>query len=226
MGRRTLLLALSLFLPSCNILDVVKPPPKAPAWMIVLIGDTVSPAVSPNATVKLVVQVEGNGGGLARGTPVDFVLPDSTRSLGVRLLLAPSASGGGQDSLAMTTDADGVAIGYVRFGLLAGQAVVRMSVPSLTLTNSVSYDMENGAMRVGLSPQDTTVAVGATFAIGVRGLSLGGALTFVSPVFSSRAPGVATVTPNGQVRAVAAGATYVVVSGVRYPDSVAVTVVP
>jgi hypothetical protein len=34
------------------------------------------------------------------------------------------------------------------------------------------------------------------------------------------------VTTHGQVHGVAAGTTYVLVSGVRYPDSVAVTVVP
>jgi len=223
--RLMTLLAPCLCLAGCNVLDLAKPPPQAPAKLMVVVGDTFPPKIMPNAVLPLAVQVVGTGGGLARGVSVRFELADSALTLGVSLLSAGGA-GSGQDTLSVVTDSNGAGGVAVRLAGLAGRAVVRISAPSLGVADSVAYYMTSYAMLVGLSPKDTTVSVGTNFAIAVRGLSLGGALTFVAPVFASRDPGVATVTTHGQVHAVAAGTTYVLVSGVRYPDSVAVTVVP
>lgn len=155
---RTYLLALCLSLPGCNLLDVVNPPPKEPAFLTVVVGDTIYPNIKPAGVLPLLVQVHGVGGGLAGGAPVSFALGDSTLSLGVRLL-ASGGGGSGQDTMTVVADNAGVAAASVHFGLLAGRAVVRISVPSLGLADSAVYDLRYG-FAVRLSRRDTAVSPG------------------------------------------------------------------
>jgi hypothetical protein len=62
-----------------------------------------------------------------------------------------------------TTDDQGRAKAIVRFGSVAGLAVVRLVVPVLNLTDSATYTvMPGGAVAVRASPVDTALDIGAT----------------------------------------------------------------
>ena len=157
--RLVYLLAPCLCLPNCNILDVVKPPPQMPAQLVVVIGDTTYPEPRPNEVRPLTVQVVGAGGGLVRGGSVQFELADSARSLGVSLL---NPGGSVQDTIVAVTDAVGAAAVSVQLGRLAGQAVVRIRVPSLELIDSAAYDLHWGFATAQLWPRGPTGAPGSS----------------------------------------------------------------
>jgi hypothetical protein len=215
LGRRTSLLALCLLLPSCNVLDLIKPPPREPARLVLPVSDTAP--VAADATVPLVVQVLGIGG-LARGVSVQFGLSDSARTLQLRLLASLTDSG--QANLSVLTGPDGTATAYVRFGGRPGRAVVRISVPSLGTADSVAYTLGLLMGVVNVSPSDTAVSPGDSFFIHVT------STVFIEPAFASLDPSVVTATSAGLVRAVAVGRTSIAITGVNPIAKAAVSVVP
>jgi hypothetical protein len=138
----------------------------------VVAGAGVNDTVDTQPLQALVVEVRGEGGGLARGTVVrfqsqptvettDFFYPPAVY---VCALAAPTCGGYyGDQFITDTTDANGRAKVTVRLGHATGMWFVRLTVPELGLADSAAFTIKPGAVAGVLAlAADTALDVGAT----------------------------------------------------------------
>lgn len=126
-----------------------------------------------------------------------------------------------------TTNADGLAKVTVRNGPKVGSAMVRVSLPDLTLADSVTYTIQPGQpFRINCSPTDTALTVGKSYAIAAKVLDRGGnPLPSASVVFTSGTT-KASVTPAGAVSTSAVGRVKITVTSANASDSTLLSIVP
>lgn len=157
--------------------DPVQPPVTGQAGVKAVLGNALSDTVDAISVQALVAEVRRDNGDPAVNVVVRFQAQppaDTTRRLEPALFvcgLAVEVCGptSGPSFAVDTTDAQGRAKALVRFGHVAGRAVVRMSVPELGLADSASFDVRAGnGVRVRAPAVDTGFDIGQTAVLRAR----------------------------------------------------------
>ena len=157
-------------------------------------------------------------------TQVRLVLDSAARSMGMRLASTPS--GPPQDSLTITSDARGVASAALRFGDRAGHATIRVSAPQIDLDDSLVYDFPHGtASAIDVEPV-APAYIGDTRFVVWHTYDANGHRVFGTPVLEVADTAVAAFVDQDNIRAKAAGVTWVRSRDGALMDSTVLAVVP
>lgn len=144
-----------------------------------VLGAGVTDTIDAEPLQALVVEARGPGGKLASGVVVRLEAQrpaDTTRKNEIAVSMCPliQATCGqpsglygppsyGLQAISDTTDANGRVKVIVKLGHVAGQAVIRLTVPEFGLEDSARYTVLPGAAaRVHALVADTALAIGAT----------------------------------------------------------------
>jgi hypothetical protein len=135
----------------------------------VIAGGGTSDTVDAKPVQALTVEIRDSTGQIATGRTVRFeaLLSDVPGNTFVYSLLVSPLSGSSFTALATdVTDSFGRAKTLVAFGPVAGTARVRVVVPELGTTDTVSYTVKPGApYKIVIGVRDTTVQPGASYAL-------------------------------------------------------------
>lgn len=176
---------------------------------------------TPDSTHTLRFQILGQDGNPA-AADVAVWLNDSASDLGLGLA---AAGGPLDDSLVVTTDAQGFGSVAVRFGRLAGRAVVHVSANTVGLRDSISFSLGGIVDSLDVAPV-TPVHQGDTVRVNWRAFDQSGNRVFANPGIVLTASAVATVLNDSLVLADTTGATYVRYTVGPVADSAYLAVVP
>lgn len=145
------------------------PPPETPRPGITMsAGAGTTDTVQATPVQALNILVIGLDGKPAVGAPVLFESGVATVGTSQRptMLVGPVVSNTFFVAVGDTTDAAGVASVRVRYGTVAGDGKVVVTVPTLGLQDTARYTVTPGAAaRALLAPRDTAVYVGGTVAL-------------------------------------------------------------
>jgi Tol biopolymer transport system component len=186
----------------CGGGDTAPRPPHAVPFRVIA-GGGITDTVQAHLTTALIVEIHDSTGGSGAGRVVRFesLPPDDTaRKTETAILVGGLAGINYGTFLAPTADSLGQAKVLVGLGTVAGTARLRVSVPEFGLVDTVLYTVLPGATtKLNIAVRDTTVQPGDSYALHVlasdrlNNPNPGDALTFTA------FPGVASVTPSGQV---------------------------
>src|SRR5215213_8194222 len=202
------------------------PPPRPVASIRIIDGGEQTDTVNATLSQRLVVEVRDSSSRIATGAIVQF------NSIGAQTGGQPyvTVSPLLQDWFAAvaidSTDTQGRTSTLVRYGFLAGTALLEVSVPEFGLVDTVSYTIRPGApVRLSISPRDTSMGTASAYQLRSAPTDqFYNPISGITPTYS--ATGV-TVSSTGQVTAASAtvrGRVVVTYRGVS--DTVGVSVVP
>lgn len=204
-----------------------------------MLGAGVTDTIDAQPLQALVVEVRGLDGKLASGATVRFEAQppaDTSRryepAIYVCALTAPTCGlDGGFGSLAFavdTTDEKGQAKAIVRMGRVAGEAIIRLSVPEFGVVDSARFTVTPGSpARVFALATDTALDVGATATLSGRVVDRYRNLRPEVPTLSAGAGTAVTVDGStGRVTGRDMGTQWVFARYASLADSTSVRVVP
>ncbi len=173
------------------------------------------------ATMRLVVLARD---GAPASTAVHLVLSADARRLGIGLAVGPADPLG--DSIAVTSDARGVATAAIHFGVRAGRAAIRALAPGIALDDSLVYELPDGPVAaLDVDPIDPPIA-GDTVVVRWRAFAGGGQPAFGAPDLDVADTTVAAFIGQDSIRTRRTGATWIRVREGTAGDSVPLAVVP
>lgn len=146
---------------SCS--DPLDPSDRLVAGLNIVSGDGVTDSITALLSDRLVIRLLDEARAPRLGIEVRFESAPPFGSVPGALL-----SSGTQfsSSVAMTTDEMGEASVRVALGILAGVARVTVSVPSTNEVDTAYYTIRpGGPSRIFISPRDTAIALGASYAL-------------------------------------------------------------
>ncbi|HKP76097.1 MAG TPA: hypothetical protein VJT67_11185 [Longimicrobiaceae bacterium] len=203
--------------------------PRDPAGVKVLSGASVSDSATAVLAQPLVVEVRDSAGKLMAGVNVQFQA--STLNLNgfdYPSLLFSTVPGQYFPVATATTDATGRVAVSVMLGRVAGAATVNITVPTLGYATSATFSVVPGApAHFDLSPADSAVYVGSSYALRSRFLDRWGNPVTAPGVTYTSSAAAATVS-GGSVNGVSVGRAQIVAqtAGGGVADTVFVSVVP
>ena len=173
------------------------------------------------------VEIRDEAGDLVRGAVVEFSALDAPRLPGVgSVYLGGSGLSGFRDPALDTTDARGRASMRVVLGEIAGAGGVVVTVPSLSLADTVPMTILPGrAVRFRVEPNDTAVYVGRSYQLRARVADQWNNWRDTTAAYGGAVGGV-TVAASGAVTGVAIGRAAIAVRVGSWTDSVRASVVP
>jgi Tol biopolymer transport system component len=143
-----------------------RPEPVKPGIGIVA-GAGTTDTVQATPVQALSIRVTGPDGKPAAGAPVLFESGFADASHRVATMtIGGVASSTFINYVSGTTDASGVASVRVRFGTVAGEGKVVVTVPTLGFQDTARYTVSPGAVsRLNISPRDTALYVGKSYVL-------------------------------------------------------------
>ena len=204
-------------------------PPVGPPGLTIVSGAGANDTIDARLVQALVVEVHTPAGrgvpnAVVRFTSLSARRPDGWTTPGVLVGRLTDAT---LTSLVVdTTDANSRATALVQLGSVAGETGVEVTVPVLGLVDTARYRVRPGATdSVALTPLDTAVYVGASYAISGRTLDRHGNATDGTVVLTVGDTTVAEVAA-ASVTGRAYGRTAVVASSGPVRDTAWTSVVP
>lgn len=141
------------------------------------------------------------------------------------VLLGPTPTAVRADFFGTQADDAGIVRFYIHSAFRAGVFYLRLKVGDFR--DSIPITIHPGApLGIDLSPKDTAVFVGTTYAITTRPYDRGTNTTEDSVTFAARRADIASPGVGASVRANGTGRAYVIATARNTRDSVAVSVVP
>lgn len=200
-----------------------------PEGISIVSGNGVSDTVFAALSQPLVVEVRDSAGRRVQGVTVRFRSSGTQRGdmMVPTLYMSATTPDEYRDLVEAVTDGTGRAAVRVRLGIVATDAQVAITVPTLGYSAQAAFTVQHGAaVRTVVMPQDTAVYVGGSYALraatedrfGNQGPATVGALT-------SSAPATASVSA-GAVTGQALGRTGIAVTVGSAQQTVFVSVVP
>ena len=197
------------------------PPPPTPAALHIVSARSLEDTIGAVLIEPLTVAVTDANGDPFPGAPVRIWTPTT----GGVVVFGPTPNTFEGWEYDTTSDAQGIVRAYMKLYSQAGKFSVVASTG--TLKDSISVTIRAGApIRIGLTPRDTAVYVGAHYSLSVRLVDRGNNTTSRPVVFRAARPLVASADSNQVVQANATGRAYVAATTGALAESVAVSVVP
>ena len=220
------LLALAFAIAS-GCADSSGPGDSANVGIRVLSPTEVRDTVLTTLSEPLEVEVRDEAGAVVPGVTVEFSALSAARVPGARSVYLGTVGGSGYRHPAVdTTDARGRASIRVLLGEIAGAGGVVVSVPTLSLTDTVAMTILPGrAVVVRVEPNDTAVYVGRAYQLRARAADKWGNWRDTTAVYGGVVGGV-TITASGAVTGVTIGRAAIAVRVGSWADSVRASVVP
>jgi WD40 repeat protein len=145
--------------------EATRPTPRSLTFVA---GEGTVDTIGADPVQALEIRVIGPDGKPAPGTPVLFeseIVGDGPYTTAT-MLIAPVVSTRFGVVVADTTDGKGQAGVRVRFGSLAGEGGIVVTVPTLGIRDTARYTVQPGApARVLIAPRDTGVTIGRSFTL-------------------------------------------------------------
>ena len=198
-----------------------------PGGITLVAGAPQTDSVEAFLAQPLVVEVRDQTGSRTAGLVVRFSanveVADSVER--PTAYLSPTPDGDFTPTAEAVTDATGRAVVRVRLGRVVGPAEIGITVPALGYSSGARFQVNPGVpASVKVSPQDTAVYVGGSYALRVVTEDRLGNRLDVPVSFASDAPAVATA--GASVTGQAIGRTRVMVTTAAGQTPVYVSVVP
>jgi Tol biopolymer transport system component len=208
--------------------DGIGPEPDRELRLTVISGAPANDTIFARLAEPLLVEVRGLDGRARSGVPVRFEVPSVETATGTRYLaaLGRSATGALGAVVTDTTNAQGRASAYLRFGSLAGEGAVRITIPDHEAHATASFTVRAGApVKILATPRDTAVYVGGSYTLSAALVDRfdnphPGAVTFGVPT------GQVSVSPTGVVTGLEIGRASFPARAMDLTETVEVSVVP
>jgi hypothetical protein len=226
-SRSLVLMLAAIAIAACRSGDANAPDRNLSPIRIVT-GAGVTDTIESAPAQALIVQVGAQGGQPLEGAVVRFETFFPGLGNGNAIAYVGGLASVGIGTFAVdTTDADGFAKVRIKFGTIAGNARVLITVPETAAQDTARFTVLPGkAARVVLTKSDTSIVKGAQYQIGASAADRKGNARPNDPVTYRAGVSTITVDASGTVTGVDYGRAFVLVSAGNASDTAWTSVVP